>query len=236
MNWISNLLASSSTKISVNGALSPIMIHRRGLRQGDPLSSLLFVLVMDCLGRLFEAAHRAGIFSLLGSLLIQHRTSLYADDAILFIKPEPNEVIASTLLLDTFGQATGLNCNLAKSSIIPIRCDEIDLTGLLTPLPSRRTQFPCTYLGMPLKTRSLRKGNLQPMIDKLAKRASGWHGKFFSSSEKLAFVRHVLSAIPIFQLMVGIGNKWAEAQLNKLRRSFFWAGSDEVSVGRCLMA
>lgn len=74
------------------------------------------------------------------------------------------------------------------------------------------------------------------MIDKLAKRVSGWHSKFYSGSEKLALVRQVLSAIPIFQMMVCMGNKWAEGQLNKLRRSFFWAGSNEVSARRCLMA
>jgi hypothetical protein len=43
-NLISNLLASSSTQVLLNGSPGLPIRHRRGLRQGDPLSPMLFVL------------------------------------------------------------------------------------------------------------------------------------------------------------------------------------------------
>ncbi|KAM0844595.1 hypothetical protein ACQ4PT_056936 [Festuca glaucescens] len=59
-DWIACLLLTASTKIIVNGELTTSIIHRRGLRQGDPLSPLLFVIATDILAELFAMADRAG--------------------------------------------------------------------------------------------------------------------------------------------------------------------------------
>jgi hypothetical protein len=47
---ISGLLASSSTQVILNGTPGERIEYKRGLRQGDPLSLILFVIVMDVLG------------------------------------------------------------------------------------------------------------------------------------------------------------------------------------------
>ena len=43
----------------VNGFPGKLIVHRQGLRQGDPLSLMLFSLVMDVLGRMVTAAEEA---------------------------------------------------------------------------------------------------------------------------------------------------------------------------------
>lgn len=65
-NCLSALLSTSSTRILVNGELSEKIDLMKGLRQGDPLSPLLFVLVMDCLAVLIDKAVNMGILGPIG--------------------------------------------------------------------------------------------------------------------------------------------------------------------------
>jgi Reverse transcriptase (RNA-dependent DNA polymerase) len=44
ISWIYNLLISSSSTIRINGQEGTTFFHRQGLRQGDPLSPMLFIL------------------------------------------------------------------------------------------------------------------------------------------------------------------------------------------------
>lgn len=120
--------------------------HRRGLRQGDPLSPLLFLLCIDPLHRLLEAETRMGHLAAIPGSAARMRTSLYADDAIIFIKPDRQEIDALIKILEGFGDATGLRVNMSKSSVVPICCDNVDLDSVLQNFEGRTASFPIRYL------------------------------------------------------------------------------------------
>jgi hypothetical protein len=61
-NWISVLLSTVSTKVLLNGVPGRRICHGRGLRQGDPLSPMLFVLVMECFNAMIKVADSRGLF------------------------------------------------------------------------------------------------------------------------------------------------------------------------------
>lgn len=92
-------------------------------RQGDPLSPMLFILVMDVLHSLFLKANDLGLLQPLLRRENGRRVSLYADDVALFLKPSRSEVLVVKEILRIFGDASGLVTDINKCSLSPIHCN-----------------------------------------------------------------------------------------------------------------
>ena len=60
IKWVMVLVTTASCSILLNGAPSKTFKPSRGLRQGDPLSPFLFILMMEGLGRAIRAAKEEG--------------------------------------------------------------------------------------------------------------------------------------------------------------------------------
>jgi len=112
---------------------------------------------MDPLQRLLDMATQQGVLSALPLSTARWRTSMYADDAAIFINPIKDDLDSIATILQEFGMVSGLHINLQKSSVHPIRCQDIDLDHVLASFAGARESFPCRYLGLQLHTRSLQK-------------------------------------------------------------------------------
>ena len=149
--WICLLLSSASSAVLLNGRPGPAIRHGRGLRQGDPISPMLFILAIDPLHHLFRLATEEGLLRPIRQRPIRCTVSLYADDAGIFVSPDVEDLKVASKILEIFADATGLRTNLAKSVILPVRCTEEQIAAALTHFPATRGSFPCTYLGLPRK-------------------------------------------------------------------------------------
>lgn len=172
-NWVAATFSTATSQVLLNGVLGPPITHGCGLRQGDLLSSLLFILVIDLLQRLLSLATAADFLSRVSRDRTRLRVSMYADYAIIFLKPAKHEVEALKSLLHLFGEVTGLKTNMHKTSVVPIRYEQIDLDEVFAGFPAVRVHFPIKYLGLPLVVQRLRKVDFQPFADKAATKLSG---------------------------------------------------------------
>jgi len=120
------LVTSSSFSILVNGSPYKTFTPSRGLRQGDPFSPFLFILVMEKLYRSIK--HTKEVGNIKGLLLLEIGQALtyqqFVDDTMLQGIPTVKEALAYKHILFDFARATGMEANLSKSkiffSLIPI--------------------------------------------------------------------------------------------------------------------
>jgi hypothetical protein len=194
-DWVTALLVSASTAVFLNGARGAWFRHYTGLRQGDPLSPMLFILAMEPLQHRFQLAAAAGELTPIQSRVANLRASLYADDAAVFLKPVKEDVAVVAQILRIFGQASGLAINQAKCAVYPIRCEGINVDDIMQEFLCPIEAFPCKYLGLPLHLRALRRVKVQPLIDKLSNRLPSWKGRFLNRAGRLKLLNSVLSAI-----------------------------------------
>lgn len=235
IGWIISILSTSSSKIILNGKAGDSFLHGRGLRQGDPLSPMLFILAIDPLQRLLAKAQEEGLLQPLQRRTSRFNVALYADDAVVFTRPDKQELQTVQAILHNFGLSTGMVTNLSKSEIYAIRCEDLDLQDIISPFPAQLKAFQCTYLGLPLHIRKHKKSDVQPLIDRFSARLPTWKGKLLNKTGRTVLIKSTLSALPTYHLTVFPLKKWAKKKIDKIRRGFLWTGSEQAQGGHCLV-
>ncbi|XP_073357925.1 uncharacterized protein [Aegilops tauschii subsp. strangulata] len=196
---------------------------------------MIFTLTMDVLNSILTQAAATGVLQRLMARHAVASTSLYADDVVVFCHAHPDDLMAIREILRVFGDASGMRTNFAKCAALPIRCSVEQQVQAMQILDCRVAQFPTTYLGIPLAIRKPTAAALLPLIDKLSRKLSTWRGSMVSRGERLAFVRHVLSAMPMHILMAFALNKNILAQVNRIIHGFCWAGRKDAHGGQCMV-
>jgi ABC-type antimicrobial peptide transport system ATPase subunit len=117
IKWIMGCVVSANLSILVNGESSSFFRMGRGLRQGCPLSPLLFILAMEALSLLLKTGQAEGkISGIKVSRTIKILHLLFADDVLIMTNGTLQEWIEIKEILQNFCSATGLTINWDKST------------------------------------------------------------------------------------------------------------------------
>lgn len=112
--------------ILMNGTSKGFFKATRGLRQGDPLSPFLFSLVADGLCAIFRKAEEVWLVEdfVIGDDRIMMSHIQFADDTILFLKVELDNVKRMELCMKIFQVVSRLKVNLFKTCLVGIEVEE----------------------------------------------------------------------------------------------------------------
>ncbi|XP_016185754.1 uncharacterized protein LOC107627434 [Arachis ipaensis] len=197
----------------------------RGLRQGDPLSLFLFILVVDVLHRMVgEAVRNICIMPLLvGKDNIELSHLQFVDDTILFCPPEEETIRNYARLLRCFEMMSGLSINFDKSSLIPINCEQQWTSNMCNLLGYKEAYLPVRYLGIPLGANPRLVRTWKPIIDKVEEKLSLWKAKVLNKAGKLVFIKSMLNSLPVYYLSLYKMPKAVAEKLISLQRKFLWS-------------
>ncbi|GJX94035.1 putative RNA-directed DNA polymerase, eukaryota, reverse transcriptase zinc-binding domain protein [Tanacetum coccineum] len=170
--WIRGCLTSSFSSVIVNGSPTKEFDIQCGLRQGDPLSHFLFIIVVEALHITFLEAKAKGIFDgvKIGSNKVDVSNLQFADDALILGKWSLENARTLCRILRCFNLASGLKVNFSKSKLFGVGVDASDIQGFANILDCQASTFPCSYLGLPIGANMSKACNWKHIIEKFHKR------------------------------------------------------------------
>lgn len=230
--WVRQCFETPRFSILVNGEPAGFFEGKRGLRQGDPLSPYLFIIVMEALSKMLDAAARDGKFGLhpqCENPLLTHL--LFADDLLLFSDGSTSSMDGISDILALFKGMSGLDMNAAKSEIFFSGFSDTEALALSSSLEIKLGSFPTRYLGLPLNSKRLSYSVMQPFVERITKKLHSYTAKFMSFAGKIRLVSSVIYGMVNFWSQVYMLPKEFYKTVDSLCSAFLWKNSSQSARG-----
>ncbi|KAF7821867.1 reverse transcriptase [Senna tora] len=152
---------------------------------------------------------------------------MYADDLLIFFKVKQETCANVDLLLNIFGQASGLFMNKGKSKIKFSPNTSENKKNFLSIINCKGTDSIGKYLGAFIDGPNLDRQNAELIIDHLQQKLTGWKASMLSQAARFTLIQAFLSAIPLYTLhFTSLTDKYAK-KCNSPMNNFFWGNWDD---------
>jgi hypothetical protein len=200
IDWVRAILSSGSSAMLLNRVPGKFFKCKRGVRQGDPLSPLLFVLAAELLQIIINIA---AAMNLLTPPVPQPTEDfpiiLYADDTLLILQADSRQLVFLKALLNSFADSTGLKVNYRKSQMLPMNVSQEKMVHLSNTFGCEIETMPFTYLGLPMGTTKPKMDDLVPMMDRVERRLSAC-STWLSYSGRLEMINSTITPITTYAM------------------------------------
>ena len=218
-NWIKTFYYNVTSCVLNNGHASAFFSLQRGVRQGCPLSGVLFVLGIELLSKTVKSDP-----TIKGIQVNKHelKISQYADDTTVFVR-DLDSVTSLLRLLNDFNECSGLEINTTKSEAMWLgewkdRSDE--------PFGLKWPKEPINALGVffSYNQASADRLNFGEKILNLEKTLNTWKRRNLTLYGKINIVKTLgISKLIYSASVLPVSDHYIQ-EINKLIFNFIWAG------------
>ncbi|GLJ29203.1 hypothetical protein SUGI_0575970 [Cryptomeria japonica] len=231
--WIEIIKVCISTphySVAINGSLFSFFESLNGLRQGDPISPFLFVIMAEALSRyiakLRENKVWNGIEVHANIQAITH--SQFADDTTLFGETSVTEAEIIKLVLNNYAMVSRQHINRKKMEVFFFNTKKEIQAKIAKILRCTIGTLPVKYLGVPLIGGKAKKDVWEEMITKCRQKTKTWKHKWLALPGRILLIKTVLSAMPIYAMSIFKLSYKAIQTLEGFLKKFLWEGAKQV--------
>jgi hypothetical protein len=224
--WLYTCISTVKYSLSINGNIFGYFGATQGIRQGDPVSPYLFICVMELLNTMLSAAMRNKLLDyhpLCRKISIS--SLLFADDLLLFTKPNSKSISGVLNVLDSFTTLTGLVINSSKSKLLIAGLPEEDKEMIYTMSglsPFNDNEY---YLGMPICNSRIRTIQCLQLFEKITAKLASWKVSQFSMAGRLIIVKSIAISMCVYYARVFILPAKLISMINSALNHFLWHGN-----------
>ena len=221
--WVGLLYRDITSKFIVNGHLTNAVNICCGVRQGCPLSALLYVICIEPLAQLLRRDQRINGVGVPGSGGLATKCTVYMDD-INILCTDLLSVNRTLDLTDWFGQASGSQLNRNKTQALfygPWTASE------MTGLPLTVTQTDQKILGIKFDREGGGKTNWTDMVGRVRQRLGYWGLRGLTMEGKVLIIKAVILPLLLFISSVFIPPRRVILDLERAIFYFLWGSKWE---------
>lgn len=218
--WVRLLFHEMKICTSNYGYSSEYFTPTRGLFQGNPISSYLYLLTGQILNDCIQQNRKIkGI--VLGDTVI--KSIQFADDLNLPLLFDQESLYAVLQELANFKKQVGLDINLTKSVIYRIGCI-LHSTCILDSKGIPWSNGPIHVLGIDIDSNSkIEQANVEPLINKISAVLTTWKKRDLSLVGKILIVNALVMSLLVYRLSVlpALSANYVK-RINKIWSDFVW--------------
>ncbi|CAH9071355.1 unnamed protein product [Cuscuta epithymum] len=216
-----------------NTFLGPIL-PRRGLRQGDPLSPYLSILVAEGLSLLIRKNEKQGrihgVSVAKGAPRVSHL--FFADDNFLFFRAQEDECNVIKGILSTYTSTSGQMVNFSKSALSfssnvvgPTRDNICNMLGVY------QEQVGSRYLGLPSLIGRRKMEILGFLRERIVKRIQSWNNMFLSKAGREVLLKTVIQVTPSYAMNVFLLPAKLCTEIERIMNGYWWRRKEMTGWG-----
>ena len=221
-SWIKTCYNGISSCVMNEGFSTGYFKIERGVRQGDPLSPYLFLVVIETLAQaLRNEVSLKGID--FGEFEVKQ--ILYADDMTIFIRDKASVRLLQNLF-QAFSEISGLKVNMDKTKILVIGKNEGNVAQYQ--FGSIVTEIKILGITFALETKRMEEVNYKEILSKIKRLLVWWKQRDLTMMGKIHLLKTYALSKLIYVSSSSVVPKWLFNEIQKVCFDFIWKGKDRI--------